>query len=46
MMPPAIATGGLTLYQFYDVGYAIDLDQAQSRLTETIEFRKHARLPS
>src|SRR5579859_2113120 len=32
--PPTISAGTLTLYQFYDVGYAIDLDHAQACLPE------------
>jgi hypothetical protein len=30
--PPAIAAGGVTLYRFYDVGYAIDLSAAEQCL--------------
>ncbi|MFN8496329.1 MAG: hypothetical protein U0641_00620 [Anaerolineae bacterium] len=38
--PPAIAAGRLTLYQFYDVGFSIDLDRAQTLLAERAASRQ------
>lgn len=38
--PPAIESGTLTLYQFYDLGYAINLDVAQARLAEPSAQRR------
>lgn len=38
--PPAIESGTLTLYQFYDLGYAINLDVAQQRLAEPSAQRR------
>lgn len=38
--PPAIEAGTLTLYQFYDLGYAINLDVAQARLAEPSAQRR------
>src|SRR5262245_20230301 len=39
--PPAIAAGTLTLYRFYDVGYAVDLAAAEERLARQTP-RRHA----
>ena len=37
--PPAIEAGRLTLYQFYDVGFSIDLDRAQALLSQRAASR-------
>lgn len=38
--PPAIEVGTLTLYQCFDLGYAIDLDKAEARLAEPSAQRR------